>query len=270
MFMSIYKGLEDGIVQCIDRVLNYLRSDRISSNIIGFNLFGDTTKEFDVIAEDILTSCIVDQLSDVIIVGEERGVRIYGSGKWIAIIDPVDGSNNFDADIPWSSISIAIARKENGSSTLRNVVFAVVAEVFRNRMYIYRDGYVDIKGGKISRKEYPKPILLGYFESPESYKPIEKYISIRGKIALRSLGSAALDIVYVGLGAAEGFIDMRSKLRNIDVAAALKIATTLGAETYICDFNDVNKIPLEKPVKIRCIIVGYNSTYLSKLLEASL
>mgnify|MGYP001772867663 CR=1 FL=1 len=266
--MDPYAGLEDSMVFCINTVLEYLRSGRVSGSVIGLNVSGDTSKEFDVVAEDILTSCISDRLNDVVIVGEERGVRMYGSGRWFAVIDPVDGSSNFDAGIPWSSISIAIAKRGADKPCLKDVVLAIVAEIFRDRIYIYKNSSIKILGADISRREAPKPILLGYFEVPEAYRPVERYLAIRGRITLRSLGSAALDIVYVGLGNAEGFIDIRSKLRNVDVAAALKIALTMGAKAYTCDFNDVELIPLDNLVKIRCIAVGYNDYYLSKLIEA--
>ncbi len=261
--------LETNIIACINNVLNYLRSSNVSSNVVGSNVFGDISKEFDVVAEDILANCIANALNDVVIVGEERGVRRYGGSKWIAVIDPVDGSSNFDAEIPWSSISVALAKNSpNTYLTLKDVVFAVVAEIFRDRMYMYRNGDVEIIGSRVSRRGLPKPMLLGYFETLDSYKPIESYMSLRGRVTLRSLGSAALDIVYVGLGNAEGFIDMRSKLRNVDVVAALKIALAMGAKAYVCDFNDALTIPIEDLIKIRCILVGYNEAYLTKLIEA--
>lgn len=266
--MGLYTNLEDSMIFCINTVLDYLRSGGASDSIVGLNISGDVSKEFDIVAEDILAGCISNRLDDVVIVGEERGVRVYGGGRWLAIIDPVDGSSNFDAGIPWSSVSIAIAKRGVDRPCLRDVVLAMVAEIFRDRIYIYSNGFTKVLGADIGRRGVPKPILLGYFEVPEAYRPIERYLTLRGRVALRSLGSAALDIVYVGLGNAEGFIDMRSKLRNVDVAAALKIALSMGAKAYTCDFNDVELIPLDNLVRIRCIAVGYNNEYLSKLMDA--
>lgn len=263
------RDLETRIVACINSALNYLRSGSVSSKIVGMNVSEDTSREFDLVAEDILVSCIVNTLNDVVVVSEERGVRRYGEGRWIAIIDPVDGSTNFDAEIPWSSVSIALARSSGESSTtLKDIVFAVVAEVFRDRMYIYRDGAVEVLGGGATRRSTPKPILLGYFETIESYRPVWNYMKVRGRVALRSLGSAALDIIYVGLGNAEGFIDMRSRLRNVDVAAALRIALTMGAGAHLCSVDSVANMQLENIAKVGCIVAGYNDGYLTKLLEA--
>lgn len=267
--INMFENLKTSIIVCINKVLDYLRSGRASDIIVGSNVSGDVSKEFDIVAEDILTHCITSVLDDVVVVGEERGIRRYGSGKWIAVIDPVDGSSNFDAGIPWSSVSVAVARRtSNNRTTLENVVLAIVAEIFRDRMYIYRDGSIEIAGNGISRKSFPKSILLGYFETPEAYRPVERYISQRGRVALRSLGSAALDIVYVALGNAEGFIDVRSKLRNVDIAAALKIALTMGAKAYVCNFTDAMSIPLDDLVKIACIAVGYDEVHLLKLVDA--
>lgn len=267
--INMFENLKTSIIVCINKVLDYLRSGRASDIIVGSNVSGDVSKEFDIVAEDILTHCITSVLDDVVVVGEERGIRRYGSGKWIAVIDPVDGSSNFDAGIPWSSVSVAVARRtSNNRTTLENVVLAIVAEIFRDRMYIYRDGSIEFTGNGISRKSFPKSILLGYFETPEAYRPVERYVSQRGRVALRSLGSAALDIVYVALGNAEGFIDVRSKLRNVDIAAALKIALTMGAKAYVCNFTDAMSIPLDDLVKIACIAVGYDEVHLLKLVDA--
>ncbi|MCS7111553.1 MAG: inositol monophosphatase family protein [Ignisphaera sp.] len=263
------RDFEARIILCINSVLNYLRSCGVSNNVVGFNMFGDASKEFDLVAEDILVNCIVKALNDVLIVGEERGVRKYGRGEWVAVIDPVDGSTNFDAGIPWSSISVALARGTSKSHiTLKDVVLAIVAEIFRDRIYIYRNGSVEVIGGRSARRSPPRPVLLSYFETPNSYKPVENYMLMRGRVALRSLGSAALDIVYVGLGNAEGFIDVRSKLRNVDVAAALKIALAMGARAHICNTNDVTDVQLDNLIKVECVVVGYDDVYLAKLMEA--
>ncbi len=254
-----------GITKCVDDVRKYLLGET-SRNIIGSNVSGDISKEFDLVSEDILSNCLREVLGEVTIVGEERGVRQYGS-KWIAIIDPVDGSTNYDAEIPWSSISIAIARKRD-NNTLRNVDFAIVSEIFRNRMYIYNGG-ISILGRNRYRSSTPKPIVLGYFESYSAYKPLENYINYRNaKLAIRSLGSAALDIVYVGMGNAEVFIDARAKLRNVDIAAALRISMGLGAKAYVCGYRDPLDIPIDRIDRIKCVLVGFDDRYLDIALRS--
>ena len=260
----------DRIIECVDEVKKFLRSSYVSFDVVGYNPSGDISKRFDVDAENIVKRCIVKALSDVVFVGEESGVEVFGSPKWVAIVDPVDGSTNFSYDIPWASISIGVAPYKQGVA-VEDIKYAVVAEIFRDRMYVYSDGDVKVVGGKGRRSE-PAPVILGYFESLDAYKPIEKYIKLcasqKRRYVVRSLGSAALDIIYVALGNAEIFIDLRGKLRNVDVAAAIRIAEALGAKTveYIDKPRSGLRIEIDKVKKIKWLIAAYSEENTNKLL----
>jgi len=267
--MSELKAIRDAALAAV----NYLRKERRGSEVVGRGAFGDVTKAFDKEAEEIILSKLRDYFSDeLIVVSEERGIVRFGEkASWVVIVDPVDGSTNYDAGIPWVAVSIGLApAKEGVSAKVSDIVAAVVAEVFRDRVYEYHvDSGVLLNGSPAKRKEKPKNVLLGYFEVPEAYEPVPKYWKLRGgRAALRSLGSAALDIIYVGLGMAEGFIDARAKLRNVDVAAALRIATALGARGLANQWEDVGEIRIDDLVKVELLVVGYNEDYLKILSKA--
>lgn len=256
------------VLECVDKVKRYLVSPKVSFDIVGVNVFGDISKKFDVEAEDLIMKCLEDSLEEFVLVGEEKGVRVVGSPKWIVIADPVDGSTNFTYDIPWSSISIAIAPYTEDAK-VKDIVFAVVSEITRNRIYIFDSFSVDT----VNYRRIPSsaPIILGYFEDPESYKPLIKYLKLSPrKLTIRSLGSAALDIVYVGLGNAEVFIDARARLRNVDVASALRIAIALGVKAINCsnDFEDAANISIYRMERIKCLAVAYNDEVLERLRNA--
>ncbi|MCD6428777.1 MAG: hypothetical protein J7L12_04090 [Desulfurococcales archaeon] len=254
---------------------NYLRRERRGSEVVGRGAFGDITKAFDREAEEIILGKLRDYFSDeLVVISEERGiVKFSEKASWIAIVDPVDGSTNYDAGIPWVAVSIGLAPAKEGTPTkVSDIVAAVIAEVFRDRVYEYHVDYgALLNGSPAKRRSEPKNVLLGYFEVPEAYEPVPKYWKLRGsRAALRSLGSAALDIVYVGLGMAEGFIDARAKLRNVDVAAALRIATALGARGLANQGIDVGEIRIDDLVKVELLVVGYNEDYLKMLGKACL
>lgn len=260
--------LREVVLTCVQKVKQYLLySGRTSDKAIGPNPYGDVSKVFDIEAEDILTKCLIDELEDVVIVGEERGLRVYGLGRWVAIIDPIDGSTNFEADIPWSAISVAIGSNRSTTTRLSDVLIALVAEVLRDRIYIYENGKVEIIGASIKRRSIPKKIVLGYFDDIRSWRALKIYVenSEERKI-LRVLGSAALDILSVALGNAEIFIDIRDKLRNLDIVAALRIALALGAKAYVHNFKNPLDIPIDNVTKVSCI-VGFSDEYLQKALD---
>lgn len=238
----------------------------------GTNAFGDVVRGFDLVADSILTQCIADGLGDVTMISEESEAKTFGTGKWIALVDPVDGSTNVSADIPWAAVSIAVARKEGcREAVLGDVVYSMVAEVFRERAYVYCNGKVEVRGRR-GRGEKPRPVLLGYIESYETCKPFATLMeAYRGpeRLVIRSLGSASLDVVHVALGDAMGFIDARAKLRNFDVAAALRIALALGSRALLCggERRDVLGLPVDRVVRVPCLLVAFNDDILNYIMR---
>lgn len=255
------------------RVGDYLTEARQSSVAVGVNASGDTSKEFDIESERLIFEELRRGIRDCFLfVSEESGVRRFcEKPEWVVIVDPVDGSINYEASIPWVSVSLAAAPFTEDVN-VNDVKYAVVYDVYRRIDYSFgfNEG-VMVAGSPASRRTKPPGVVLGYFEVPKAYRIIPEYWVKRGsRASLRSLGSAALDIVHVGLGDAEAFIDTRAKLRNVDVAAALKIASALGAEARICEGSNALSIPLKEVRRIECVLVGFDKYYLEKLVEAYL
>ena len=261
-FITMVDRMLEALLKASRKAAKYLRTSKRSSKIVGLGSFGDVTKVFDKEAEDIIVNILRKEFgNNILIVSEEMGVSApIGKPKYVFIIDPVDGSTNYDAGIPWVSISIGGARWKKGGVRVKDLETAVVYDVFGGKAYAYSiyDG-VKINDLHAIRRDPPAKVLLGYFEVPEAYEVVTKYFRFRGsREALRSLGSAALDIVQVGLGNAEAFIDARAKLRNVDVAASLRIATALGAEACTCSGKSALEIKTDELVKVECVGVGYD------------
>jgi len=263
-------GIRLGIIGIINEVINYLLRGNTGSKIIGIGASGDVTKEFDKVSEDIIVKGIRSIFNDnVLIVSEELGAKMYGSGKWVVIIDPVDGSTNYDSGIPWVSISIGIAKYNESGTKVKDEVLAIVADVFRRTIYEYYNGEVFMDGVKAYRLRRPKNVVFGYFEKPEAYGIIPAYWKVRGsKTALRSLGSVALEMIYLGLGRAEALVDLRAKIRNVDIAAAYRIAHTLGARATLCDGSPLENFPIDDLLNVKCLLAGYDVNVLNKLINA--
>ena len=263
--------LKDVLITAAKKAADYLTETHRPSTVVRLNLSGDSSKVFDLESENIIFEELMRIKDCFIFVSEESGVRYHCEDpKWVIVVDPVDGSMNYDAQIPWVSISIAVAPLVSKEPTIEDVNAAIVYDVFHKTYYSFDQAEgVTIAGSPVSRRPKPPGVVLGYFETPDSYKIIPHYWVRRGsRASLRSLGSAALDIVYVGLGNAEAFIDTRAKLRNVDIAAALKIASVLGAKAKLCKGINALSVTLKSINKIECLLVGYDESYLSKLNEA--
>jgi len=256
--------------------LKYLRSGECSSKVVGRGSFGDVTKVFDKEAEESAIRALREDLGNVLLVSEEIGVVKLGDSaepEWVVIMDPVDGSTNFDAGIPWTAVALAAARWRSDGVKVRDIEAAIVAEVFRDVIYEFSiEGGVKVNGKPVRRRSPPAKVLLGYFEVPEAYRVVPEYWKVRGgRAALRSLGSAALDIISVGLGRAEAFVDARAKLRNVDVAASLRIVHELGSVGGRCAGSNVETamdLRIDTMVKVPCLIVGYDEKYFNMLARA--
>lgn len=263
-----YRGLlEEALIAAVTRAVMYLRSAYVGRELVGLGRGGDVSREFDVVAEEVIARTLRAYLGGVRLVAEERGS--VGDGPWLAVVDPVDGSLNFEAGIPVASVSIGIARNTERAS-IGDIEAAVVAEVFRDAIYLYdrRGGFKAI-GVDARRRERPSGILLGYFETAESFEPYLRLAKIAGsRPRLRSLGSASLDIVYVSLGIAMGFVDARAKLRNVDVAPSIAIASGLGAGAYLCDGTSARSVTIRDVTRVECLVVGYDEETARLLLRA--
>ncbi|MEM0351694.1 MAG: inositol monophosphatase family protein [Sulfolobales archaeon] len=265
---NIDRGLlEEALIASATRAITYLRSTYVSREPAGIGKSGDLSREFDVVVEDLIFKTLREYFGEIRLVSEERGT--VGRGSLMAIIDPVDGSVNFEAGLPIASVSIGVARNSK-QVRVGDIEAAVVAEVFRDVIYFYDKlrGFKAL-GMKAKRKYPPSNIVLGYFESVESFRPYIRLPEITNfKPKLRSLGSAALDIVYVSLGIALGFIDARAKLRNVDVAPSIAIANSLGAKAYLCNGENAVDIAIDDIEKIECLVVGYDDEIARALLKA--
>ena len=71
---------------------------------------GDDTTAIDAAAEAVVIARLAQVEEGFTLVSEELGEASYGSGgPWRVVVDPIDGSLNAKRDIPFFSLSIAVA-----------------------------------------------------------------------------------------------------------------------------------------------------------------
>jgi myo-inositol-1(or 4)-monophosphatase len=161
------------------------------------------------------------------IFSEESGV-IQGSKEHIWYIDPLDGTVNYAHHVPLFSVSIAYAF--GGKTTL-----GAVYDPMRDEMFIAERGrgaYLNGKRLQVSAAtELQKSLLVTGFPydawntEQDNFANFIKF----GKLSqgVRRLGSAALDLSYVGAGRFDGFWEL--SLKPWDVAAGGLVCEEAGA-----------------------------------------
>ncbi|MCC6297936.1 MAG: inositol monophosphatase [Anaerolineales bacterium] len=187
----------------------------------------DLVTEVDRQSEDFLLGRVRSDFPSHHIFSEESGV-IQGDGGHVWYIDPLDGTVNYAHHIPIFSVSIAYA----SSGTLN---LGAVYDPLRDEMFIAERGQGAYLNGKrlqaSSAAELQKSLLVTGFPydtwntERDNFSNFVRFSKLSQGV--RRLGSAALDLAYVGAGRFDGFWEL--SLNPWDVAAGGLICEEAGA-----------------------------------------
>ena len=196
----------------------------------------DPVTEVDFRSEDFLLSEIRKRFPEDTIVTEESGTHTgNGRGQWY--IDPLDGTVNFAHGIPVFCVSIAYGK--DGA-----VHLGVVYDPLRDECFSAEQGKGAWLNGEPIRTaantDLNKSLLATGFPYDVRTNPINLDVfTLFSKMTqgVRRLGSAALDLCYVGAGRFNGYWELG--VFPWDVAAAGLVATEAGAKvTDVYGNND--------------------------------
>jgi len=187
----------------------------------------DLVTEVDHQSEAFLLGEVQRDFPEHHIFSEESGV-IQGNDEHTWYIDPLDGTVNYAHHIPIFCVSIAYASK--GVLTL-----GAVYDPMRDEMYSAERGKgAHLNGGPLhvsSTTELQQSLLVTGFPYNAWDTPQDNFANFVkfGKLSrgVRRLGSAALDLAYVGAGRFDGFWELA--LNPWDVAAGGLICEEAGA-----------------------------------------
>jgi myo-inositol-1(or 4)-monophosphatase len=195
---------------------------------VGYKGVIDLVTEVDHESEAYLLSEVRRDFPEHHIFAEERGV-IQGNDEHIWYIDPLDGTVNYAHHVPVFCVSIAYAYK--GKLTL-----ATVYDPLRDEMFAAERGQgAYLNGGRLSASaatELQKSLLVTGFPydtwdtAQDNFANFVKFSKLSQGV--RRLGSAALDLCYVGSGRFDGYWEL--SLNPWDVAAGGLICEEAGAK----------------------------------------
>ncbi len=222
---------------------------------------GTPTARIDVAAEDAIVEVLKADGRSMRIISEELGELILGdSPEFSIVIDPLDGTYNSSVDIPFYSVSIAVA-----SHDLSDLKFGFVSNLALCEEYYAEAGkgaYLNGKKVKTSLKSELRELCVsvyGYRQNVERTRRIYKNVR-----RVRLLGSVALELCYVASGKLDALVDVRKALRVTDVAAGQLILAEAGG--LVTD-GDGNSLKLPDNVTARVEMVASNGHAHEKLLR---
>jgi myo-inositol-1(or 4)-monophosphatase len=187
----------------------------------------DFATQMDEKAEALIVASILRARPDDGIVAEEGAARESKSGiTWV--IDPLDGTVNYFYGLPGWNVSIA-ARDEAGS-----LVGVVAAPTINSLWHAVRGHGAFHNGEKIrstSQVSLDRALLgTGFaYDVADRTEQIAMVASLLPRVRdIRRMGSAAVDLCHVGMGALDGYFERG--LKEWDWAAGALVATEAGAQ----------------------------------------
>jgi myo-inositol-1(or 4)-monophosphatase len=195
--------------------------------VFGVGASGDRTIVADKKAEDELIGALA-RVEGVRVLSEEAGDVGDSKAKLLAIVDPIDGSSNFERGIPFYCTSVAIA--DGGSP--RDIFFGIVRNLVSGEVYTATRGKGAKKNGRKIRTSKTRELskaVTGIDISRASQKTLKWLLPLMGSASRQvHYGANALELCLLAEGKTDAFVDVRGRMRTVDFAAAQLIATEAG------------------------------------------
>lgn len=180
----------------------------------------------DAAVEKFLTAELREAFPGISIIGEED-TRIFGSSGITAWLDPVDGTREFDAGLPFWSVSGGLYRETTP-------IWGGVRAPITNETFSTCDGRALLRNEPITCREPTETCIHGDLIClPGSY---HRRLTTDFPGRTSSLGSIALEICYVAAGRLIGAVS--SHINFWDIAGALAILRAAGGDAYLVETGE--------------------------------
>ncbi len=188
----------------------------------------DLVTDADRTSEDFLVSSISSRFPDHSIIAEEGGGTAKGAG-FIWYVDPLDGTNNFAHGLPIFAVSIGIYSMNEG-----HVVGGVVFNPYMGEMFHAARGAGAYCNGAPIRVSSLRDIGVSivatgfpYDKAVSDNNNLREFNRILPRVqGIRRMGSAAIDLCYVGCGRLDAYWEC--KLKPWDTAAGSIVVEEAG------------------------------------------
>ena len=198
---------------------------------------GDVSKAFDLEAEERIIAALRQGMAEPVrVLTEERGEVLTKPGRpaYAIVVDPVDGSENFARGNDCTAVSLAVLPPEDLRPEA--VLAGLVGHVHTGTVFEASRGGGARKNGRsiaasaVTRLEEALVAVDFNFHDKGA---IGRIVPLLARARdLRRYGSAALELVGVASGGADGYVDVRGTLSPENyLAAALMVREAGGLVT---------------------------------------
>jgi myo-inositol-1(or 4)-monophosphatase len=188
----------------ISKELQSLKTDPSAKSAIGVGAAGDKTYPIDKKSEDIAVSELESCGESLTIISEELGIREIKGGGDKVLIDPIDGSKNAVAGIPFYCISIAIA----DGNTIGDIYMSYILNLASGDEFWATKESGAFLNAKRMRAQEDSNLSLVAFETGVPKRDISRIMPLLLQaFKPRCFGSTALDLAYLANGSISVFVN---------------------------------------------------------------
>ncbi|MDV3276962.1 MAG: fructose 1,6-bisphosphatase [Nitrososphaerales archaeon] len=237
--MTNWEKLLTDATSRVQEAVNAVLQGSEKSKVLGVGASGDLTLVADSRAERELIDSLT-QAIDVRILSEEIGQLGAKDARYLAVLDPLDGSSNFSRGIPFYCTSVGVIE----GNRLREEKYALVRNLVTGDVYYAEAGNGARKNGKRIRASSLGEVseaVVGVDISRASPAVIEETVPLIASIKRQvHFGANALELCLVAEGILDAFVDIRGKMRVTDFAAAHLIAREAGAVITSAEAKEID------------------------------
>jgi myo-inositol-1(or 4)-monophosphatase len=215
---------------------------------------GDDTTAIDAAAELAVLRRLERLDESFTLVSEELGERAFnGGGTTRVVVDPIDGSLNAKRDIPFFSLSVAVADGE----TMGDVRWGYVYDFGSGEEWTAsRGGGAQLNGNSIGAVRPKEEIEILSFEATTTAEVAERAAAMTGTAKrLRIMGSLALSLCHLAAGRVDGVCSLKPA-RSVDIAAGQLLVREVGLSIDLFEAQPFEAAPLDLLGRSRVVAAG--------------
>ena len=249
----------DNAARAVTDAIEEMAGTAASGQMVRMGADGTPTKQIDRAAENAVLDILRSSGLGFKVLSEEIGEVLIGEKPdYFLHLDPLDGTFNAIAGIPFYSVSIYISQGD--------FHFGYVCDLFRGTRYYAETGrgaHAE-PGGRLSvssNADLPHFSISAYTLRPHTGRVAGVGDVVR---RIRTLGSTALEMALVASGRLDAFVDLRGMMRVVDVAAGKLLIEEAGGVV-----SDASGEPLHLDGKMwqKKDLIGSNGLRHSELLR---
>jgi myo-inositol-1(or 4)-monophosphatase len=222
--------------------------------VLAAGVGGDDTTAIDAAAETAVVHRLERLDEGFTLVSEELGERVFnGGGPTRVVCDPIDGSLNAKRDIPFFSLSLAVA----GGQTMGDVDFGYVYDFGSGEEWTAtRGGGAFLNGRRLGDVRPKDRIEILSFEATTTAEVAERAAAVAdAAYRLRIMGSLAISLCHLAAGRVDAVCSLKPA-RSVDIAAGQLLVRECGLAIDLFESPPFEAAPLDLVGRSRVVAAG--------------